>query len=437
MTTPAKVIARIEATSSRNEKEAIIAAALKAGCKEFFEGAKLAYDALVTFGVKKVPERSGKDGNGLSFRTFQTLANSLIDRQVTGHAARDAIEAAMNAATNEEWNGWYRRILIKDLRCGASEKTINTVLKGTGWKDLEIPVFTCQLAQDGTDQPKKLVGEKIIEVKLDGARVLTVVYPNGKVDQYSRSGKELSNFEAIKAQFAKVAHALVEPWVYDGEVMSSSFQDLMKQIHRKDGTKANDAVLHVFDCMPLSEFEKGGWKATQTFRSEHLKVFVEHHQKVLTHVEMVGQELVNLSTPAGQKRFKEINASAIAGGYEGIMLKDPKAPYLLKRADHWLKIKPTISVDLTVVDLEEGTGKHEGRLGALVCEGVDGGRKIRVNVGSGFSDEQREQFWKGSKQVKGQLVEVEADVITQNQDGSYSLRFPRFMRFRSMGGAKV
>jgi DNA ligase-1 len=67
-------------------------------------------------------------------------------------------------------------------------------------------------------------------------------------------------------------------------------------------------------------------------------------------------------------------------------------------------------------------------MGALVCEGVDDGKAIRVNVGSGFTDEQRDEFW-GCK-VDGHIVEVRADAITQNQDGTYSLRFPRFKGFR-------
>ncbi len=95
--------------------------------------------------------------------------------------------------------------------------------------------------------------------------------------------------------------------------------------------------------------------------------------------------------------------------------------------------KPFIEVSLTVVDVEQGTGRNEGRLGALVCEGVDDGKTIRVNVGSGFSDELRDQLWQdhvGSNLVTGQVVEVRADAITQNQDGTYSMRFPRFKTFR-------
>jgi DNA ligase-1 len=96
-------------------------------------------------------------------------------------------------------------------------------------------------------------------------------------------------------------------------------------------------------------------------------------------------------------------------------------------------LKPFIEVSLGVINLEEGTGKNVGRLGALVCSGDDDNKRITVNVGSGFSDSDRDSFWASHVEhddVVGQIVEVRADAVTQNQDGTYSLRFPRFLRFR-------
>jgi DNA ligase-1 len=162
------------------------------------------------------------------------------------------------------------------------------------------------------------------------------------------------------------------------------------------------------------------------------------HKDALPNVSVVGHELVDLDTDEGQVRYKEINAKAIVGGYEGIMLKDPEAGYECKRSVAWLKLKPFIEVSLEVVDVEEGTGKNNGRLGAIVCEGVDDGKSIRVNVGSGFTDSDRDSFWNSRNKLPGQIVEVRADAVTQNQDGTYSLRFPRFKGFRGfVAGEKI
>ena len=429
-TQPQDIIAKLEADNSKLAKQAILKEAMQEGLDEFFEGVRMALDVLVTFGVKKVPERSDVlTGQGLDWATFKVLAEQLRKRELTGHAARDAIELAMGVATTEQWNGFYRRILIKDLRFGMSEKTVNKVAKE--FPQYAVPVFGCQLAHDGANHPKKMTGVKQIEVKLDGVRVLAVC-KSGKVELFSRNGKQFHNFPHIIEEIEAVLAVNIAPYdcVLDGEVMSADFQDLMKQLQRKDGKKATDAVLHLFDFIPLENFLAGSWDKPQTTRSNYVKYWVKENTDLLEHVVACEWEDVDLDTPEGEQRFKDINAAAVAGGYEGVMIKDVDAPYECKRSHAWLKAKPFIEVTLEVVGVEEGTGRNEGRLGAVVCSGEDDGKDIRVNVGSGFTDDNRSVFWSSRDALIGQLVEVRADAVTQNQDGTYSLRFPRFKTFR-------
>ena len=81
-------------------------------------------------------------------------------------------------------------------------------------------------------------------------------------------------------------------------------------------------------------------------------------------------------------------------------------------------------------DLQEGRDKYSGMVGALVCSGEEDGKTINVDVGSGLTDEQRISFWENKKDLIGRIVEIKCDTITQNQNGTYSLRFPVFMRLR-------
>jgi DNA ligase-1 len=421
---PWQVIQELESDNSRLTKESILKKHLVDPVLQ--AGLSMALSAFVTFGVKQVPE-SNQGGPGLSWPDFADLATRLQNRELTGNAARDAVDAAMLKATVTQWNDWYRRILIKDLKCGVSEKTVNKVAKELKL-DYSVPVFTCQLAHDSANHEAKLSGTKLVEVKLDGVRVLTIVYPTGKVEQFSRNGKELVNFPHIREQFARTVTGITEPVVFDGEVMSSSFQDLMKQVHRKDNVQANDAVLYLFDLIPLANFEDGYYSRKQSERSAKVQAWKDLWAEETANIQVLEHELVNLDTEQGEQRFREINAKAISGGYEGIMIKSPDAPYECKRSTSWLKLKPFIEVSLTVVGIEEGTGKNVGKLGAFVCEGVDDGKTIQVNVGSGFSDAQRDEYFDTA--VVGSIAEVRADAITQNQDGSYSLRFPRFKTFR-------
>ena len=438
MTDPCyRVITDLENHPSRLNKEAIILAQAEQGNDELFQGFRLALDPMITFGLKQIPEKKDADGTGLDWDSFIFIIDGFINRSVTGNAARDTVNEMMARATKLQWNNWYRRILIKDLRCGVSEKTVNKVVEKQ-WPDYAVPVFECQLAHDSANHESKVAGRKLIEVKLDGVRVLTIVYPDGRVDQFSRNGKELVNFPHIKEQFAKTASGLAMPYVFDGEVMSSSFQDLMRQVHRKSDVQSKDAILYMFDIIPLKDFQSGIFKMAQAERTAMLQNWYDQEQANLASVRVLEQELVDLNSVEGKARFKEINQEAIDGGYEGIMIKDVNAYYECKRSHAWLKLKPFIEVSLAVSAVEEGTGKNVGKLGALVCEGEDDGKTIRVNVGSGFSDDSRNDYWISRDDVIGKVVEVRADAITQNQDGSYSLRFPRFLRFRGFEvGEKV
>ena len=437
MSNCASIIRILEDHPSRLNKEGIIESEAKMGNTELFEGFRMALDGLHTFGVKKVPTHGGPDGQGLPWQAFKELAHLLYTRQLTGHDARDAIELALSASTQSEWNDWYRRILIKDLRCGVSEKTVNKVLKA--FPEIKsVPVFECMLAHDGANHEKKIAGKKLLEPKLDGVRVLTFVnMDNRTVTQYTRNGKELINFPHITKAIEDNIDLIGRSVILDGEMISTSFQALMKQVHRKDNVQSDDAVLMLFDIIPLSEFQTGKSILGQKRRTNLLKGMKAIFDKIGS-IGVIPQIEVDLASYVGEMQFKDFNKEAIDNGYEGIMIKDIDAKYECKRSASWLKMKPFIEVSLEIKNVEEGTGKNEGRLGALVLEGIDDGKTINVNCGSGFSDDDRTEFWGDRDSLPGQIVEVRADAVTQNQDGSYSLRFPRFLRFRGFAvGEKI
>ena len=438
-TQPQIVIQRLEADNSRLAKEAILAEAMNEGLDEFFEGVRMCLDNLYTFGVKQVPT-SQADGQGLSWDNFKQLAEALYRRELTGHAARDAILLAMGVATQAQWNDFYRRILIKDLRCGVSEKTVNTVAKKSKKTQYAVPVFECMLAHDSANHESKVTGKKILQKKLDGVRCLTVIdYESRTVTQYTRNGKVLENFSHITKYLEGYLDEFGRSYVLDGEIMSNTFQDLMKQVHRKDNVNAGDAVFNLFDMIPLAEFKQGKSTLGQKRRLNFIKNF-ENIFKDSGCIEVVPYIEVDLDTLVGDVEFKDYNKKMVDEGYEGIMIKDVDAVYECKRSASWLKMKPFIEVSLTVTAYEEGTGRNEGRLGALICEGEDDGKYIKVNVGSGFSDDQRIDFWTDKDTLIGQVLEVRADAATRSQDSEdvWSLRFPRFLRFRGFAkGEKI
>ena len=418
---PWKVIQELESDNSRLKKEAIIKRESDADNIRFFNGIGAALDGFRTFGVQKVPVAK-KDGTGITQTEFDDVLRQLEDRTLTGNAMKDVIQDLCDRSNMEQWNDWYRRILIKDLRCGMTHKTVNK------FSTMKVPVFECMLATDSAKHEKKMVGEMLIEPKLDGVRVIVICdVDKDEVKLFSRNGKELSNFPEINKQFDEMLDQMSESMVFDGEVMSDDFQTLMREIHRKGGAKTKDAKLNLFDCMPLYNFMDGSCVEPITERKKWLDKY-----EFGPNINVVESVRINLSEPDGQKQFADYNKMCIDRGFEGIMVKPVGGIYECKRSTGWLKVKPFIEVSLKVVDVEEGTGRNVGKLGALVVEGTDMDKFIKTNVGSGLTDEDRETFWEAKAKLIGQIVEVRADAITQNQETTdeWSLRFPRFLRFR-------
>jgi DNA ligase-1 len=256
------------------------------------------------------------------------------------------------------------------------------------------------------------------------------------VNLYSRNGKPFDNFphiveslEDIKNKFARTFQSWPHGFILDGEIIGESFQVLMKQAQRKSNVKTDGMTYSVFDWLPLVDFERGYSNAQQHKRLGVLEGYRAVFESTDCVRLMDGIE-VDLDSAEGHNVMRRYANDAVAAGFEGIMIKDLDAPYECRRSTFWMKWKPTITVDLNIVGFEEGTGRNLGRLGAIICEGVDNDRHITVNVGSGLSDANRDEYWSARDQLLGDVIEVEADAVTQNQDGTYSLRFPRFVRFR-------
>jgi DNA ligase-1 len=436
-------IHKLNESDSRLHKEDVIKQALEASVLgssnaiNFLSFVKACYNPYVTFGVRQVPDTTGITDAENPWEEFNELMLQLSQRRLTGHAARDAIQSTAERFDSEEWNTFLAPVLRRDLRAGISDKTINKICKKT---DYEIPIFGCQLATNSEGRPE-MKGIKRLEPKLDGVRMLLMVIPGASEGItticFSRNGKQFDNFghieEQISNNFVKIArghqNALINGFVLDGEVIGNTFQELMRQARRKTDVQADDSVFNIFDIIPLSDFREGHWNA-QLHKRINILEHIRHVVDTMPNVELLPHIMVDLDTAAGKDQLERYAKDNVNAGFEGIMIKELQAPYICKRSTDWMKWKPTLTVDLEVVGVEEGTGRNLGRLGALVCHGVDDGKEITVNVGSGFSDTDRDDYWNNRNLVIGRTAEVLCDVITQNQDGTYSLRFPRFVRFR-------
>lgn len=269
------------------------------------------------------------------------------------------------------------------------------------------------------------------EPKLDGLRCIVMVEPMKPcgVAAYSRNGKPLWNMQNILFEVAKTngwPKWARDGFVLDGEVYTKDWNLSMSIVKRS--TQSHELVdqlrYHVWDCLTLKEWESRGTLVSNHERRQRLFALLKDPHYIQT-IE---------STPVSNaEELQQAYLRFLEQGYEGAILKNPLGPYKLgRRSPDWLKIKPWFDADLRVVGCYPGEGKHLGRIGGLVLEGSvewrDHSVDVHTEVGTGFTDEERE-FFQGlhdSDKLSGKIVEIKYQEITV--DGA--CRFPVYNRLR-------
>ncbi len=375
---------------------------------ELFKTAlKMGLDNFTPFNVVKVPKVTTRLEFPLSeyyaWHEFFTVANRCATREVTGNAAIDELYTCFSTVT-EDTEKWMRKILQKKLSLGLGAKTVNKIYPGL------IPTFEVSLAQKFEEKRIKDKPYVFVEPKLDGIRCFAIV-KNGETRLFARSGKLIPNFD----QTIGLALSDLGDGCYDGELMGEDFVSLMRQAYRKDDVVVDDTYLALFDYLPLDEWEDGSPSTPCKDRYATLVYKNPDSRKYL--------KLVDRHEVSDVQKIYELHDEFVGDGLEGAMVKDPFAPYKFGRGYEVMKVKKFHDADLSIIGLEEGTGRHQDKLGAVqvMYNGV------MVKVGSGFSDEEREQVWADKDSFLGRMIEVRYQEVTP--DGS--LRFPTFVCFRN------
>ena len=112
-------------------------------------------------------------------------------------------------------------------------------------------------------------------------------------------------------------------------------------------------------------------------------------------------------------------------GAEGLMVNlDEK--YKCKRHSGILKVKATISADLMITGVKEGENENEGKLGSIIVNY----KGNSVSVGTGFTKQQRIEFWENPNSIIGKIAEIHFFEESNNKKGTCSMRIPIFERIR-------
>ncbi|MGL6184820.1 MAG: hypothetical protein ACRC1T_05515 [Clostridium chrysemydis] len=309
---------------------------------------------------------------------------------------------------------FYKMMLLKDLRCNISAKTINKV-----WKGL-IPQFNVMLASKYWDSMDRVEGKEfIVTTKLDGSRMVAWK-ESGIFKAFTRQGQEVLGLAEIEEDFINIPDNIV----LDGEILLRNDNDLeskdlyratMKEV-RKDGEK-HSLIFNVFDILPLNEFQEGKSKLSCKDRKKILHNLL--NGKDLKHIIEVKPLYVGKDT----NKIIELLDNAITNGEEGVMVNLSDAVYECKRTKTILKVKKFNEADVKVIDMTEGTGKNKGKLGMITVQFEHKGKLWTTGIGSGFSDNERELYWNQPDILLNKIVTVGYFEISSNANGGYGFRF--------------
>ena len=373
---------------------------------------KYSFDPFVPFHVIKIPKTKDRfplTTENLRWQVFFAACDKCASREITGNAAIEEIESAFNLVTEDE-EKWMRKILKKHIAIGLSTTTINKDFQGL------IPTFDVSLAQKFDEKRVSKWDSMIVERKLDGIRCFSIVR-DGAVVMYARSGKPITNFiDSIGPSLISMGDGC-----YDGELMGDDFVALMRQAYRKGDVETDGTFLALFDFCSLEEWDS---KDATTSYVDRLVTLYDRISTLDTEdnsISYVDKETLSVSEDSDL--VKVLHDKFVSEGFEGAMIKNPQAPYQFKRSYDIMKLKAFFDVDLPVDDLLEGRGKHVGTLGAFVVYH----QGVKVQVGSGLSDEIRSEIWDNKEKYIGRTIEIRYQEITPDR----SLRFPTFVCFRN------
>lgn len=411
-----KILDELSKTSSRIQKEKILSREKENQLlkKVFY----CAYTPTITYWIAAHPTVQNGYAGTLSLDTAidEVLAN-LASRKITGNAGINFYLNILSAMTVDDAQV-LRLIIDRDLRCGVQTPTINKI-----WKEL-IPTYDVMLA--GKDPKHLKFPDVVVQTKFDGVRCLVTHNDDGSIEMRTRNGSLITCLEIMHDDFRKTI-GLGETW--DGELVCYD-KDGVPMPRKESNGITYKAIRGTIDEKECELIRFAPWDIVDrtqalTYEKRLQALYLALHRAGQAGIsKIIKIQTIKVESLADVERLFE---EALARGEEGVIAKNLAGKWEPKRSKNLCKFKAEKTADLVVVGWVPGLGKYEGQMGALVCQSSDG--IVVVNVGSGFSDEQR--LYLTLDNTVDRIAEVMYNArITKKDGGADSLYLPRFISFR-------
>lgn len=403
----------IEKTRGTKAKKELLELGLNSEYKEDLEKVlNHLFNPMISTGISKTSWNKAEVGLNIKFNSISELIEYIQKNNTGKSIVVSSIKSFSKKFESFEQKFFYY-LATKDINIGISTTTVS--------KYIHIPKFEIMLGER-LNEDVDFDRNYILTKKLDGVN-LTCFKRGESITFFTRQGKQVDGLTDLIEQYKELPDG-----VYFGEALYSNEDEAKdrKELYRLstgelNSKRENKKISHwIFDYQTLEEWDSEKFITPYSNTINTLEnIFSKNKLKNIKMVPFIYQG-------TGKEIAFELLKKAKKDGWEGLVLRYSSSVYQKKRSSDFIKLKPFVEVDLRITGFKEF--KHPNQLGSFICE--DDEHTIKCSVGSGFSKEQRYDFWKRKNEFLGKIVEVQTMEITENKSGQKSLRFPVFIRFR-------
>ena len=356
---------------------------------------------------------------------YWKLFKQQLDRLATIKATKNAdVVSIKNMIEYSTHSEFLKMVLFKDLRLNMNIKKFQKV-----WSDF-CTAPQVQLAQKWENQhfdngfySRKFDGKRMyIEDGVPYSRTNIMCYTD-PVSHILEQVEELLDLDnTVNGNY----------FVLDGECLYfeigvENFQKGISLCQSEERKFGCDNICYViFDMIPKENFHnRKQWHDFETEYEKMIEAFADF-SKPSPSYSLIPTKMPSIFIARQDKNMTKLAKLCSENNWEGLMYRNGNSPYEFKRTKNLLKIKQMQDTELKLLRMEEGIGKYKGMLGAFIVDY----KGYELNVGSGFTDDQRIKYWNNKQEYIGKFVKVQYFEKTKNQQGQESLRFPVYMSFR-------
>lgn len=422
------LINQIAATPGKNDKIALLKGA--ASNDLLRKVLVAAYNPLITYGIRKVPDRAvmGTDGEATNFRpeTWGILEN-MERRLLTGNAMIMQVSMELEALS-EKSAELFKRILLKDMRAGFSEETVNKVWPGAV---PDFPYGRCSLLKDA--KPEEWDGWEaghISQEKADGMFINAVVEGNLNTFIYSRAGSmfPMEKFEQLANELSATFTADTQLHgellvLLDGVVLPRETGNgiLNSVLNGGDFGPGEKPMFLVWDQIDLFSVKPKG-KFEVPYKTRLAGIIRQLKEHPCSSIRLIDTRIVR-SLAEAYAHYTEL----LAKGKEGTILKKSSAIWKDGTSKEQVKLKLEFEVDLEILAVVPGRAntKNEGRAGSLTCGTKCRGLLVDVAI---KGEAMRDHVDANPENWIGKIMPVTANMIMRPSESNtnHSLFLPRF-----------